>query len=89
MAYSCGIKRIKHADTGIITSNNCLLPKKKVLTFQLDANEVGVAEVFQEDAVRRRGLEVEADIGAGLGLKCGEMQIRRWRDERRGIPEVS
>lgn len=47
------------------------------LTFEFQANEVGVAQVFQEDAVGCAGLEIEGDVGAGLALKGGEVQVRR------------
>lgn len=47
------------------------------LTFEFQANEVSVAQVFQEDTVGCAGLEVEGDVSAGLTLKGGEVQVRR------------
>lgn len=58
------------------------------LTFQLQADEVGVAEVLQEDAVGGAGLEVEGDVGAGLALEGGEVEVGRRRGERGGVPVV-
>lgn len=45
------------------------------LTFQLQANEVRVPQVFQKDAVGRAGLEIERDVSAGLPLEGGKVQI--------------
>lgn len=45
------------------------------LTFELQANEVCVSQVFQEDAVGRTGLEVEGDVGAGLPMEGGKVQV--------------
>lgn len=45
------------------------------LTFQLQANEVSVAEVFQKDAIGCAGLEIEGDVCARLTLKGGEVQV--------------
>lgn len=58
------------------------------LTFELQADEVGVAQVLQEDAVGRAGLEVEGDVGAGLPLEGGEVQVGGRRGERSGVPVV-
>lgn len=58
------------------------------LTFQLQADEVGVAQVLQKDAVRGAGLEVEGDVGAGLALEGGEVEVGRRRGERGGVPVV-
>lgn len=45
------------------------------LTFELQADEVSVAKVFQKDAVGRAGLEIEGDVGAGLALEGGKVQV--------------
>lgn len=45
------------------------------LTFELQANEVSVAQVFQKDAVGCTGLEIEGNIGAGLTLEGSKMQV--------------
>lgn len=58
------------------------------LTFQFQADEVGVAQVLQEDAVGGAGLEVEGDVGAGLALEGGEVEVGRRRGERGGVPVV-
>lgn len=58
-------------------------------TFQLQANEVRVAQVFQKDAVGRAGLEIERDVSAGLALEGGKMQIG-WRGGEGGsVPVVA
>lgn len=58
------------------------------LTFQLQANEVGVAQVFQKDAVRGAGLEIERDVSTGLALEGGKVQVG-WRGgEGRSVPVV-
>lgn len=51
--------------------------RKMHLTLQLQANKVSVAQVFQKDAVRRAGLEIERDVGGRLALERGKMQIGR------------
>lgn len=59
------------------------------LTFQLQANEVGVAQVFQKDAVGSAGLEIERDVSTGLALKRGKVQVG-WRGgERCSVPVVA
>lgn len=63
-------------------------PPSSRLTFQLQADEVGVAKVLQEDAVGGAGLEVEGDVGAGLALEGGEVEVGRRRGERGGVPVV-
>lgn len=45
------------------------------LTFQLQADEVRVAQVLQKDSVGGAGLEVEGDVGAGLTLEGGEVEV--------------
>lgn len=45
------------------------------LTFQLQANEVSIPQVFQEDTVGRAGLEIERDVSTGLTLEGGKVQI--------------
>lgn len=45
------------------------------LTFELQADEVGVAQVFQKDAVGCAGLKIEGDVGAGLTLESGKVQV--------------
>lgn len=45
------------------------------LTFELQANEVSVAQVFQKDAVGRAGLEIERDVSTGLTLEGGKVQV--------------
>lgn len=45
------------------------------LTFQLQADEVGVAQVFQEDAVGCAGLEIEGDVSACLTLEGGKVEV--------------
>lgn len=47
------------------------------LTFQLQTNEVSVAQVFQKDAVGRAGLEIEGDVGARLALEGSKVQVGR------------
>lgn len=51
-------------------------------------DEIGVAQVLQKDAVGGAGLEVEGDVGAGLALEGGEVEVGRWRGERGGVPVV-
>lgn len=63
-------------------------PPPSRLTFQLQADEVGVAKVLQEDAVGGAGLEVEGDVGAGLALEGGKVEVGRRRGERGGVPVV-
>lgn len=48
---------------------------QKNLTFELQANEVSVAQVFQKDAIGRACLEIEGDVSAGLTLKGGKVQV--------------
>lgn len=59
------------------------------LTFELQPDEVAVAQVLQEDAVGRAGLKVEGDVGAGLGLEGGEVQVGGRRGEGRSVPVVT
>lgn len=45
------------------------------LTFELQSNEVSVAQVFQKDAVGCAGLEIEGDVSAGFTLEGGKVQV--------------
>lgn len=58
------------------------------LTFELQANEVRVAQIFQKDAVGCAGLEIERDVGAGLTLESGKVQVGGRGGERRSVPVV-
>ena len=58
------------------------------LTFQLQTDEVRVAQVFQKDAVGSAGFEIEGNVGAGLSLEGGEVQVGGRGGERRGVPVV-
>lgn len=68
----CGV----HSTTSKVNLAGSRLSATEVcLTFQLQANEVGIPQVFQEDAVGRAGLEIERDVGAGLALEGGKVQV--------------
>lgn len=63
--------------------------QRETLTFQLQADEVGIAQVLQEDAVGGGGLKVEGDVGAGLAPEGGEVQVRGGGVERSRVPVVT
>lgn len=54
---------------------------ERELTFELQANEVSVAQVFQKYSVRCTGLEIEGDVSAGFTLESGKVQVGGRRGE--------
>lgn len=70
-------QRQKRKGAGVcVYSRKCTLQGKNChLTFQLQANEVSIPQVFQEDTVGRAGLEIERDVSTGLTLEGGKVQI--------------
>ncbi|MFT7800208.1 hypothetical protein AGIG_G4586 [Arapaima gigas] len=65
-------KRGQQVDTGALEKICNVL--QGGLTFQFQADEVGVAQVLQKYAVWRRRLEVKGDVSTGLPLESGEVQ---------------
>lgn len=85
-AETVSVKRTdKHRGKG----SSCIITIAQMhLTFELQTDEVSVAQVLQKDPVGCAGLEVEGDVGAGLTLEGCKVQVGGWSGEGCSVPEV-
>lgn len=62
--------------------------RKRILTLQLQFDEVSVPQILKKHPIWGWCFEVERDVCTGFPLEGGEVEVRWWSNERSRVPVI-